>query len=407
MQPFALACLALLSGPVVSACGLSQEEQAVASPVEPSLRIERAFPAQEFADPLFMTFADQSGRLFVTEKKGVIRVFDSKQPEKPSSVFLDLSDQVTNKGNEEGLLGLAFHPNYAENGQFFVHYSHAIDDKTGYVSRFEVSEDDPNRADPSSEMVVLKQPQPWRNHNGGMIGFGPDGFLYISFGDGGAGGDPKKSGQNIKTWLGAILRIDVDRPSEGKNYGIPADNPFVNERYAAPEIYAFGLRNVWRFSWDRETGDFWAADVGQNLWEEIDIIQKGGNYGWNTYEGFSKFRGGTQLAHSEHIPPIAVYGRREGISVTGGYVYRGKAFPELHGDYIYGDYATGNLWRLSQDEQGKWRNVIALKRCGQTINSFAEDADGELYLLSHQGGIYQVMPLASETEDAEAQEESQ
>ncbi|MCB9907508.1 MAG: PQQ-dependent sugar dehydrogenase [Planctomycetes bacterium] len=382
----------VLAVPLLSTCGFAQE----ATPVEPSIHLEPAFVGQTFEQPLFLTAAgDGSGRLFVIEHAGTIRVFDSKAPEKPSEVFLDIREKVSLQFNEEGLLGLAFHPNYKQNGTFFVHYSSSVEDKVGFLARYQVSKDNPNRADPESEVVLLRQPQPWRNHNGGMIAFGPDGFLYLSFGDGGAGGDPKRSGQNLGTWLGKILRLDVDHPGTDKPYGIPADNPFVKgPEGAMPEIYAFGLRNVWRFSFDRQTGDLWAGDVGQNTWEEVDLIHKGGNYGWNAWEGFVPFGKGNELSQGEHVLPIAAYGRKEGISVTGGYVYRGKRFPELAGSYFYGDFASGNIWRLQKQADGTWHNAIALERSGKSIASFSEDAEGELYLLDYAGGIYRLVPGA-------------
>ncbi len=377
------------------ACGFSQE----ASPIEPSIELERAFPEQKFDTPLFMTDAgDGSGRLFVIEKRGTVLFFDSKNPEKPSQVFLDISEKVSLRGNEEGLLGIAFHPKYKENGFFYLHYSSSVENKTGILARFQVSAENPSKANPDSEMVLLTQAQPWRNHNGGMVEFGPDGFLYLALGDGGAGGDPKNSGQDTSTWLGAILRIDVDTPSDDRPYGIPADNPFAKPSTegndgAKPEIFAYGLRNVWRFSFDRKTGELWAGDVGQGKWEEVDIVKNGGNYGWNVFEGFDKFSKKNELAGGPHIEPVAVYPRSEGISITGGYVYRGKRYPALQGSYFYGDYATGNIWRLQKDAQEQWQAPIALKKSGHAIASFAEDAEGELYVLSYEnGGIYRIQP---------------
>ncbi len=393
MQILPWLAIPLLSAPTWAACTPVQDP----SPIQVSLRLVEAFPAQTFDEPLFLTYPqDETQRLFVIEKKGRIRCFDQDRPGEKSEVFLDIRDRVSTKGNEEGLLGLAFHPDFTQNGYLYVHYSSSRENKVGMLSRFQVSDTNPNRANPASEQVLLRQPQPWRNHNGGMIAFGPDGYLYVSFGDGGAAADPKNSGQDRSTWLGSILRIDVDAPSKDRPYGIPKDNPFVNEAGVAPEIYAYGLRNVWRFSFDRETHQLWAADVGQNLWEEIDIIEKGGNYGWNHYEGFSDFGsklGKDPLPDDQHILPVAVYGRREGVSVTGGYVYRGKRHPSLEGDYLYGDYATGNVWRLRQDEQGQWNNTIALKARGHLITSFAEDRDGEVFLLTQQGQILRVEPL--------------
>ncbi|MEZ6003711.1 MAG: PQQ-dependent sugar dehydrogenase [Planctomycetota bacterium] len=378
--PLALALLAPL------ACGAPQDP----TPVEPSLHLERAFPAQTFKKPLLLTAAgDGSPRLYVIEQDGRILTFDPAKAEEPATVVLDIREKISTAFNEEGLLGLAFHPGFKENRQFFVHYSSKDPDHVGVLARYRIDPENPLRALPDSEEILLTQPQPWRNHNGGMIAFGPDGFLYLSFGDGGSGGDPKGSGQDRTTLLGAILRIDVDHKTGDLPYAIPADNPFVDETSRAAglrgEIYAYGLRNAWRFSFDRKTGDLWAGDVGQNRWEEIDLIVKGGNYGWNHFEAFVPFPDGREIQGSQPIDPIAAYGRTEGVSVTGGYVYRGSRFPELQGSYIFGDYATGHLWRtVSKD--GGWRTTIALERCGQLISSFGEDAEGELYLLSHNGG---------------------
>ena len=395
MQVFALLTLPMLAAPVLAACVQDQAP----TPVEESLVLIDAFPEQRFDDPLFMTYPDDdTDRLFVTEKTGRILYFHAKKPSEPAIEFLDLRDKVTAKAWEDGLLGFAFDPKFKDNGYFYVHYSSKQDKKVGYVSRFQVSEDDPTQADPNSEFVILRQPQPWRNHNGGMIGFGPDGYLYISFGDGGAGGDPKNSGQDRSTWLGAILRIDVSQSTEEAPYSVPKDNPFVDEEGVAPEIWAYGLRNVWRFSFDRETGELWAGDVGQNRWEEIDIITKGGNYGWNRYEGFENFERKKPLERDQHIDPVAVYGRQEGISVTGGYVYRGSMYPDLVGSYLYGDFAYGNLWRLTRNADGSLKNVIALEKGHRPINSFAEDRAGEVYLVSGRGKLLRV-GLAGDQED--------
>ena len=362
-----------------------------------AVALERAFPRLRFERPVFLCGAgDGSNRLFVVEQGGVIRTFPN-EPEARSSVFLDLSDQVSRRGNEEGLLGLAFHPDYAENGELFVHYSANDPDMHGTLSRFRVDPDDPNRVEPSSEEVLLRLEQPYRNHNGGMIAFGPDGYLYISFGDGGAADDPHGHGLNPLTWFGSILRIDVDREDEGKAYAVPPENPFVLATdFAAPETWAFGLRNVWRFSFDRETGELWAGDVGQNTTEEIDVIVGGGNYGWNRYEADEVFSEEAWLPEDMHTGPVATYGRDMGISVTGGYVYRGEAFPQLRGSYLFGDYATGNLWRTTQNGEGGYTTELA-RRTGRSIASFGEDDDGELYVVSFDGGIYRVVS----TEDPE------
>ncbi|MFT4538664.1 MAG: putative repeat protein (TIGR03806 family) [Planctomycetota bacterium] len=355
--------------------------------------LERIFSRLRFERPVFLTGAgDGSGRLFVTEQDGVIRCFDATGDPGSSEVFLDIRERVSRQGNEEGLIGLAFHPGFADNGSFFVHYSSSIEDEVGIVSRFQVSADDPNRADVASEQVVLRQPQPWRNHNGGMIAFGPDGYLYISFGDGGAADDPQGNGQKLSSWLGSILRIDIDHKEDGLAYAIPEDNPFAGAGSdVRPEIFAFGLRNVWRFSFDRETADLWAADVGQNLWEEVDLIESGGNYGWRSREGFESFDADEKVTHGDALDPVAVYPRSEGISITGGYAYRGTRYPELSGMYFYGDYASGNMWRIRPDAESGFKNEL-VRRTGRSIASFGEDDEGELFLLSFDGGIYRIVP---------------
>lgn len=387
-----LSALAIIGLSIIAPIAIGQAQEA--TPVEPSIELERAFPKLKFTLPLFMTPAgDGSGRLFVIEKAGVIRVFEDKQDASESKVFLDISKQVSVRGNEEGLLGIAFHPNYKETGTFYVHYSSSKNDKTGTLAEFKVSADDADKADPASERILLEQKQPWRNHNGGMIAFGPDNFLYMALGDGGNFADPQGNGQDVSTLLGSILRIDVDTRFEDLQYGIPADNPFIKEPEGArPEVWAFGLRNVWRFSFDRKTGDLWAGDVGQNSWEEIDIVTLGGNYGWRVREGFAPFAKKDKLSHGKAIDPIAAYGRKEGVSVTGGCVYRGERYPTLQGSYFFGDFYTGNVWRITRKEDGKYHSAIALKASGSVIASFAEDAKGELYILNYSGEIMRVMP---------------
>lgn len=362
-------------------------------PIAPEgVDIERAFPRLRFERPVFLTGADDgTDRIFVVDQGGVIHVFPNVDDPERSEVFLDLSDAVSRRGNEEGLLGLAFHPKYAENGTFFVHYSSSAD-KEGILSSFQVSDDDANRADPDSELELMSIEQPYRNHNGGMIAFGPDGLLYVSLGDGGAADDPHGHGQNLTTWLGAILRIDVDGETRTENYAIPPDNPFADGANGArPEIYALGFRNVWRFSFDRATGELFAADVGQNEIEEVHTVVRGGNYGWNRYEGDADFEEDTVLATEPALVPIVTYPHSEGISITGGYVYRGSAFPSLEGQYFYGDYSSGNLWRLVPDGRGGWSDEL-VRRTGRSIASFGEDDAGELFLTSFDGGIYRLVP---------------
>ena len=319
---------------------------------------------------------DGSGRLFIIEKVGRIRIFqDGQLLEQP---FLDISDRVGSSGNEQGFLGLAFHPQYAKNGRFFVNYT----DKQGdtVIARFQVSSD-PNHADPNSEVGVLGADQPFPNHNGGVLTFGPDGYLYAGLGDGGSGGDPFGNAQNTNTILGKILRIDVDSTEP---YAIPPDNPFGNE------VWVYGLRNPWRISFDRLTGDLYIGDVGQNAWEEIDFLPAGSpgrtNFGWNLREGAHDYKGS---ASPDLTEPVADYSHQEGgCSVTGGYVYRGS-MPEWNGIYLYGDYCTGLIWGLIHSNDG-WQKQ-QLFDMAVTITSFGEDEAGEIYLLSDSGMVYRLV----------------
>ena len=352
---------------------------------------ERVFPNLSFERPLFLTAApDGSDRLFVMEQAGRVLWFENRPDVTGADVqvALDISgDTVRRQGNEEGLLGLAFHPSFADNHYVYLHYS-ASTPRRNVVSRWTMDAK-AKRILPDSEHVILEVNQPFSNHNGGELHFGPDGYLYITLGDGGAGGDPQGNGQNLGTLLGAILRIDVDHPAEDKAYGIPADNPFVNTEGARPEIYAYGLRNVWRFSFDPKTGTLWAGDVGQNAKEEIDIITKGGNYGWNPREGFSPYNGGEKTP--DMIDPIVDHNRKEAASITGGFVYHGNAIPALQGAYIYGDYVTGIIWSLRYDG-GQVTEHIKFDHTVPEIASFGLDKDGELYICSLQGGIYKLVP---------------
>lgn len=338
-------------------------------------------------------------RLYIVEQVGRITSFPNEPnvAENQQRLVLDISEKVRNPirgvglrgGNEEGLLGFAFHPQVSDNQRVFLHYS-ADDPRRGVVSEWTLQSD--GTVDPDSEKVLLEVEQPWSNHNGGHIEFGPDGYLYITLGDGGSGGDPHGNGQDTSTLLGSILRIDVDHTENDKPYAIPDDNPFVDDPDARDEIYAYGLRNVWRFSFDPETGDLWAGDVGQNAWEEIDIIEKGGNYGWNAREGFHAFRGGEKT--EDMIDPVHEYDRQAGVSVTGGYVYRGDDVPELQGAYIFGDFGSGTIWMLRYDRESE--EVTEHQRIGRVsqLASFGVDHDGELYICSFEGGgrIYQMMP---------------
>ncbi len=380
----------------LSHTGAAAAQTAEAPSSFPGVGLERAFGQLRFERPIFLTGAgDGSGRMFVVEQAGVIRVFEADEEASASSVFLDISEHVSRRGNEEGLLGLAFHPEFAQNGEFFVHFSSArdADDKgvaRNAISRFKVSQASSDVADPSSEEVLLLQRQPYRNHNGGMIAFGPDGMLYASFGDGGAANDPEGNGQKLTSMLGGIIRIDVDAKDDGLRYSVPRDNPFVDVDGARPELWAIGLRNVWRFSFDRATGELFAGEVGQNEIEEVDIIVRGGNYGWNRFEADELFAKKTDLIVGEHIAPIATYPHSEGLSITGGYVYRGAAQAPLVGLYLFADYVSGNLWATRGDVASGYETQL-VRRTGRSISSFGEDDDGELFALSFDGGIYRVV----------------
>jgi glucose/arabinose dehydrogenase len=336
--------------------------------------------------PILLTHAgDGSNRNFVIVQQGLIHVFPNDQKATESKVFLDIRDKVrySDNENEEGFLGLAFHPQYKKNGEFFVFYTDKKAKLTNVLSRFKVSKDDPDKADPDSEEELLRFPKPFWNHDGGTLCFGPDGYLYLTHGDGGAANDPQNNGQNLKTLLGKVLRIDVDKKENGKNYAIPKDNPFVNNKEAAPEIWAYGLRNIWRMAFDKKTGKLWASDVGQNLYEEIDIITKGGNYGWNLREGLHPFGNKGVGPRPDLIEPIWEYHHDVGKSMTGGTVYRGTRLPELEGAYLYGDYVTGRIWALRYDEQKK--RVVAnrpIRDRSLPIYSFGEDEKGEVYFLT-------------------------
>jgi glucose/arabinose dehydrogenase len=345
--------------------------------------------------PLVLTHAgDGSNRVFVAIQQGTIHVFPNDQKAKQTRLFLDIGSKVRydDKTNEEGLLGLAFHPRYKDNGQFFVFYTDKRAKMTNVLSRFRVSKEDPDRADPNSEEELLRIERPFWNHDGGTIVFGPDGYLYVALGDGGAANDPNDNGQNLNTLLGSVLRLDIDRKANDKPYGIPKDNPFVTRKDARPEIWAYGLRNVWRMAFDRKTGKLWAGDVGQNLYEEIDILRAGGNYGWKRREAMHPFEPNGSGPRPEFIEPIWEYRHDVGRSITGGTVYRGKRLPELDGAYLYGDYVSTKLWALWYDE-AKGRVVAnrPIRDRNHALLSFGEDEQGDAYYLTHSTsgqGIY-------------------
>ena len=350
-------------------------------------QFENAFPNLTFVDPVGIHHAgDGSNRLFIVEQQGRIKVFNNDSNATNSQTFLDIRSIVDQDGGytEEGLLGLAFHPNYSENGYFYVNYTD-YGPKRNVIARYSVDSDNPNEADYFSSEVILEVNQPYNNHNGGQMEFGSDGYLYISFGDGGSAGDPQDNGQDLSTLLSTIVRIDVDNQSNGMNYSIPNTNPFVNTQNARPEIYAYGLRNVWRFSFDPETELLWAADVGQNAWEEIDIIYPGHNYGWNEMEASHCYPPGSDCNPDEFELPVWEYELYvDGVcSVTGGYVYRGSEIFTLRGKYIYGDWCTGDIWALQSTNNQGYINKDVI-RTNINITSFGIDENNELFFCGGQ-----------------------
>lgn len=340
--------------------------------------------------PIVLTHAgDGSNRVFVATQHGVIHVFPNDQKATETKVFLDIQERVQydDRTNEEGLLGVAFHPKFKDNGEVFIYYTPKLkspkDERTNVVSRFRLMKGDPTKLDPASEERILEyRKRPFWNHDGGTIVFGPDSYLYIVHGDGGAANDPFDNGQNLKTWFGKILRIDINAKDPGKNYAIPKDNPFVGRDDALPEIWAYGLRNPWRIAFDRKTGVLWCGEVGQNLYEEIMLIEKGGNYGWNRRESLHPFGAKGSGPKPEFIDPIWEYHHDVGKSITGGTVYRGKALPDLEGYYVYADYVSSKIWGLKYDD--KLKRVVANRPINdpqKPVLSFGEDEQGELYFL--------------------------
>jgi glucose/arabinose dehydrogenase len=353
-----------------------------ASNVIAEVDFKPVFTSLELNQPVLMVSAfDDSQRLFVVEQGGYIKVFQTKDAQPRGDVFLDVNEATNNrflKGGEQGLLGLAFDPKFQSNGFFYVNYTASSPRRT-VISRFMVNSSNPNQADPKSEKVLIEIPQDYANHNGGMIAFGPDGHLYIGMGDGGSGGDPKNRAQDGLSLLGKMLRID-------RNGQVPKDNPFVGNDDVRDEIWAIGLRNPWRFSFDRQTGTLWAADVGQNAVEEINIIAEGENYGWRWYEGSQNYTRDQPPKDQDFIEPVFEYGHSKGRSVTGGYVYRGTEFPALQGQYFFGDFVTGKMWSLSSDT---FKATVLPQLANPS--GFGEDQNGELYVLSYGGNVYQIV----------------
>ena len=401
---------------------------AAAQPL-PKVELQRVFPALKTERPVWISEApDGSRRMFIVYQPGQVLIVKPGSDGSDAKEFFNIESRRPDFDNECGLLSLAFHPGFATNGLFYVYYNQRNPANQNskplnypfrsVISEFKVSATNADEADLKSERILLEVPQPFGNHKGGQVSFGPDGYLYIALGDGGSADDPFGSGQNTASLLGKILRVDVNgRTTVGRGanqrqlaYGIPRDNPFVKEpdmgeRSARREIFAYGLRNPWRFSWDAKTGDLWAGDVGQNLWEEVDLITNGGNYGWNVREGAHHFKPGPVGA--QYVEPIMEYphqtrqqpqgmfpGHSVGLCVIGGYVYRGKKSPALEGVYIYGDYNLGTIWGFRYDRAAaKATTQATLLEQKKNITSFAETADGEVYVLTQDGPIYLIAAL--------------
>jgi glucose/arabinose dehydrogenase len=329
---------------------------------------------------------DGTGRSFVVQQPGSIRI--GVNGALLATPFLDISGKVHFSG-EMGLLGLAFHPQFIQNHKFYVHYDQMVGSQIqSVIAEYQLSAADANQADPASHRILLTVNQPFGNHKGGQIAFGPDGFLYIGLGDGGSENDPQGNGQNLQTLLGKMLRIDVDHTSAGLQYAIPADNPFANGG-GLPEIWAYGLRNPWRFSFERRTGRLFAGDVGQDKYEEIDILQRGGNFGWNVMEGMHCFNPPMGCNMTGLVLPIAEYDHTEGDAVMGGYVYKGTAIPNLPGAYIFSDFGSGTIWELTENS-GAWTRTKLLSS-NLNVSSFGQDVAGEIYVVDYSGNVLKLV----------------
>ena len=351
-----------------------------------TLRVSRAFPDLSFERPVFLTQAPgDSSRLFVVEQGGKIKVFSfASNHTRDAKVFLDLSSRVHSNLGEMGLLGMAFSPDYATSRVFFISYTVKNPSRL-VIARLKSKAAQPEQVDLTSLQTVIEVPknQDYENHNGGMIAFGPDKMLYIGTGDGGGAGDTRNNAQNLSLLLGKILRIDV---LSRQPYSIPKDNPFVKQKNAHPAVWALGIRNAWRFSFDPITGLLWLGDVGQNKFEEINVVKKGGNYGWRLFEGRESYNNPNKLPLSKFEAPIFTIPHDPEFSVTGGYVYRGSLMASLKGKYIYGDYGSGKVWAL-QTNASTVKTNIELGRV-PSLSSFGQSNDGELYMISLDGPLY-------------------
>lgn len=357
------------------------------NPPDEKYVLENAFPNLLFSRPVdFQAPDDSSNRIFVVEQGGTIKTFQNDENTSSTETFLDIRDKINTQANEQGLLGLAFHPDFSSNGYFYVNYTPNIG--LSVTSRFQVSTANPNQADSDSELILLEIPQPFTNHNGGQLAFGPDKYLYIASGDGGSGGDPDNNAQTLSNVLGTVLRIDVDGVSNGLNYAIPSDNPFVGQNNVREEIYAYGFRNPWRMSFDKLSGALWSGDVGQDEREEINIIISGGNFGWKLFEGTFCFSG--DCNDTGLVKPVFEYNHNgNDQSITGGHVYRGSQTPSLTGKYIYADFVDGRIWALDAIPNNP--NNQLLLDSNLNISSFGVDNDNELYLCAFDGSIYRLI----------------
>ena len=348
---------------------------------------------------------DDSNRLFAIEQRGWVFAFENKPDVEQASLILDLQNKVNrwsdNGREEEGLLGLAVHPDFKNNGQLFVCYTKRENDHC-IIARYRLDKDGRNKIDPQSEEVLLDIDHPYQNHNGGSMEFGPDGYLYVGFGDGGSGYDPKANGQNRGQLLGSIIRIDVNSRTDGVRYGIPRDNPFVGIKGARPEIYAHGLRNPWRISFDKATGRLWCGDVGQEIFEEVNVIVKGGNYGWSNREGTHPFGNRPPVdGVSEPIDPVWEYDHSTGKSITGGRVYNLDRIPELKGKYLYADYISGSIWALTYNARtGKATRNEQVVEKGLPVFAFGEDQNGEIHFMRNSAVGQCIYRFAPNSESA-------
>ncbi len=381
--------VALLTAVSALSCGGSNSGAGSGPPPPVTIRYELQSVASGLTNPLDLQVPpDGSDRLFIVEQEGLIRVVQSGVL--VATPFLDIRSLVTS-GGERGLLGLAFHPGYASNRRFFLNYTRTFGGQLqSVVAEYLTSASDPNLSD-TTERILFTVDQPFDNHNGGRVQFGPDGHLYIGFGDGGSGGDPFGNGQNLGTLLGKILRIDVD---SALPFAVPPDNPFVGQAGARGEIWAFGLRNPWRFSFDHTNGRLFVGDVGQDSFEEVDLVTKGGNYGWNIMEGTHCYQPPTGCDTTGLELPIIDYSHSEGSSVTGGCVYRGTLNQELRGLYIFGDFITGRIWTLAETSPGVWTRALLLDT-NLNISSFGLDPAGEILVVDYNGSIYRLRKVTT------------